>query len=149
MTKDPRPEISRLLRLAKEQPYVWLTWPNPPQRLKVRAASEATATDGAEVIFVVHGRFGLGIFVSKDGPRVLDPTFVGGRASLGSLRVHGDEIRAEVLESHPIVAAPACVACVHYDQALDGLCFHPSKDGPARVADASVRPYWCPGFESR
>lgn len=154
MTKDSRPEISRQLRLAKEQPYVWLTWPNPPLRLKVKAANEATATDGAKVIFVNRGRFGIGTFVAKDGPRVLGLTFVGGRSSLGSLRVHGDEIRAEVLEDHPIVAGPACKACVHFDAGastglLGGACFHPSNDGPAPVADVSVRPYWCPGFESR
>ena len=154
MTKDPRQEISRQLRLAKDQPYVWLTWPNPPLRLKVKAANEATANDGSKVIFVNRGRFGLGTFVAVDGPRVLGPTFVGGRASLGSLRVHGDEIRAEVLEDHPIVKGPACKACVHFDRAslptlLGGACFHPSKDGPAQVHDASVRPYWCPGYQER
>ena len=153
--KDYRPEISRVLREAKSHGReVWLTWPNPPLRLKVKAANESTATDGAKVIFVANGRFGLGIFVTKDGPRVVDPTFVGGRSSRGSLRVHGDEIRAEVLEDHPLVAAPACKACVHYGKGgatslLGGACFHPSKDGPASVADASVKPYWCPGFESR
>lgn len=144
--KDHRPEICQVLREAKSHGReVWLTWPNPPLRLKVKAANESTATDGAKVIFVANGRFGLGLFVTKDGPRVVDPTFVGGRSSRGSLRVHGDEIRAEVLEDHPLGSEPSCNRCEHF---AARSCHHPSKDSPT-VTEPSTRPPWCPGFTRR
>jgi hypothetical protein len=143
--KDYRHEISRRLREAQSQDYAWLTWPNPPQRLKVRAATEKTATDGAMVIFVIAGRFGLGQYLAKDGPRVVAPTYADGRAYLRSVHVHGGEIRAEVLEAHPLAPEPACKGCAHFN---GSACFHPSKDGPT-VTDPSTRPSWCPGHVPR
>lgn len=141
--KDPRPEISRKLREAEAQEHAWLTWPNPPQRLKVKAASTLTATDGALVIFVIAGRFGLGRFTSKDGKRVVDAMYADGRAgSLRSVRVHGDEVRAEVLEAHSLMAEPACRLCAHF---VERACYHPSKDSPT-ITDPSIIPQWCPGF---
>lgn len=143
--KDPRPTISHKLREAATQEFAWLTWPNPPQRLKVKAATVDTATDGATVIFVKSGRFGLGQFVTKDGRRVLDPSYADDKpARLRSFYVHGDEIRAEVLEAHP-VAERACMLCEHFS---GRACFHPSKDAPT-VTDPESLPLWCPGFSAK
>lgn len=143
---DYRPEISRKLRDAKGLDHVWLTWPNPPQRLKVKAASASTASNGSMVIFVLGRRFGLGQFIDKDGRRVAAPTYADDKpVRLQSVYVHGDEVRAEVLEAHPLAPDPSCGRCEHY---AEGACHHPSKDSPT-VSDPASRPRWCPGFVVR
>jgi hypothetical protein len=95
---DPRPVISSKLKELETQLEVQCPWPNPEMTLTLTKVPESMWYMGW-VIFVHRGRFGLGIFVEKDGPRVGDCRWADGRGGPEALYAH--DIRAIVVGSSP------------------------------------------------